>query len=85
MRRGPARLHPGGVGDDDFRAVIHPSFGRFPERQLVALDLAGAGNSDQSGSLRFRESCVCVCVCPVTMTFPPPGVWLVLLREPTLA
>ena len=28
------------MGDDDFGAVIHPSFGRFPEGQLVALDLA---------------------------------------------
>lgn len=41
--RGSApRLHPGGVRDDDFRAVIHPGFGRFPEGQLVALDLLGA-------------------------------------------
>lgn len=27
------------MGDDDFCAVIHPSFGGFPEAQLMALDL----------------------------------------------
>lgn len=37
-RGSASRLDPRGVGDDDFCAVIHSSFGRFPESQLVALD-----------------------------------------------
>lgn len=47
-RGGASRLDAGGVGDDDFRAVVHPGFGRFPETQLVALDLA-------SRETRFRS------------------------------
>lgn len=39
MRRRAACLQPGGVGDHDLGAVIYPGFGRFPEGQLVALDL----------------------------------------------
>ena len=45
VRGSASRPDPGGVGDDDFSAVIHPSFGRFPEAQLVALDLMGAGKN----------------------------------------
>lgn len=94
MRGRSSRLEPGGVGDDDFRAVIHPSFGRFPEHQLVALDLGGGVGGDKlvvsslyarPTDTACREDCASCVFFFFTMTFPPPGVWLVLLMEPTLA
>lgn len=80
MRGGSSRPHPGGVGDHDFSAVVHSSFGHFPEHQLVVLDLREMmAKSQGHGRPRRSESLL------VTMMFPPPGVWLTLDSEPTLA
>lgn len=92
MRRRAARLQPGGVGDHDLGAVIHPGFGSFPEGQLVALDLEDGTTGflylkgfNGKKPRRDEGALFCVCVRLLTMMLPPPGMWLALLREPTLA
>lgn len=70
MRRRAPRLQPGGVGDHDLGAVIHPGFGRFPEGQLVALDLEDGGvfifrnvltERNRAGTMAVYFVRVCAC------------------------
>lgn len=82
MRGGSSRPHPGGVGNHDFSAMVHSSFGHFPEHQLVVLDLREMMAKSQEDGRPGAQSALAVLV---TMMFPPPGVWLTLDREPTLA
>lgn len=54
-RGSAARLHPGGVGDDDLGTVVHAGFGRFSEGQFVVLNHYIPASRDVGGIVQGAD------------------------------